>query len=625
MMLYIGPLCDLWPVKRYSYAHKDFVYIDGLPGSKYFRPDQAGWQVSKDKEAMVSCIRDDLRTDNALVSDEELPHDVHVFRLRGGTTLTYYFNRKDHDIPTDPLLKKILPQVTAIYIHGPFQPVLPPLPSLKKCYYTELCSGIEMPETVSTIIIPEVEAYYEDSCYRIRCDYCWKQLERLEVLNGRFVVDFDHVSEEVKGWTNLQDLKLRYCEALPSGSRFWTNLRSLKLETLTAAELSADAAGEWKDLQELVLNSCPMLQRLPRGVSSWKGIQRVEIRSAPLLSALPSEVRAWVDLQKLLLGWCQGIMELPPAVGSWKRLKQISLCDLSLCELPAAVGEWRALVSATISNCKRLVRLPLEVAGWSKLRSFTLSGCDSVLDLSEGVSGWTELQNLQLLRCAALASLPKGVGSWISLRAASIYRCNQLKGLPGGTQKWSALEDLTLSECSSLGTLQAGQPAKGGLACLNVSLRPPTRSQSWESLTRLNLYDIEIDRLPESVERCVRLRSVDVDRCRKLWDLSAGVKGWRNLEQLNITRCEGLRSLPEGVGQWKQLQAISFNMSLSNLVLPKEVGAWVNLENAYFGGLVALPQSADGWTSLKILSINDLEVETLPESAVGAWEKLTTL
>jgi hypothetical protein len=176
MMLYIGPLCDLWPVRRYAYAHSEFVYVDGLPDSKFFRPEQAGWRVSKDKETMVAYIKDNLQSDDALLSDEELPRDAHVFLLRGGASLTYYFNRKDVDIPNDPDLKDILPRVTALYVQG-FQPTLPPLPSLKNCYYTELCSDLEVPDTVSTTIVPEVIDDYDDFSQHIYCEYCNENID----------------------------------------------------------------------------------------------------------------------------------------------------------------------------------------------------------------------------------------------------------------------------------------------------------------------------------------------------------------------------------------------------------------------------------------------------------------
>ena len=171
MMLYIGALADLWPVRRYAHAHSEFIYVDGLPKSEFFRPEQAGWQISKDKETMVAHIRADLQTEDALESDEKLQNDVHVFRLRGGATLRYYFNRKDVDIPNDAALKDVLPQVTALYVQG-FLPKLPELRSLKKCYYTGLCSDLVVPDTVSTAIVPEVSDDHEDFCYGTRCEYC---------------------------------------------------------------------------------------------------------------------------------------------------------------------------------------------------------------------------------------------------------------------------------------------------------------------------------------------------------------------------------------------------------------------------------------------------------------------
>lgn len=105
------------------------------------------------------------------MSDEALPYDAHIFRLRGGATLKYFFNRKDVDIPKDPYLKEILPQVTAIYIHG-FSPVLPPLPSLNICYYTELSDEVILPDSVSTTIVPEISQDDENFCYETCCPSC---------------------------------------------------------------------------------------------------------------------------------------------------------------------------------------------------------------------------------------------------------------------------------------------------------------------------------------------------------------------------------------------------------------------------------------------------------------------
>ncbi|GAQ92444.1 hypothetical protein KFL_010150020 [Klebsormidium nitens] len=153
----------------------EFIYVDGLPDSKYFTPKQAGWKKSKDKETMVSRIRDNLQSDDALVSDEELPDDVHVFKLRGGAELTYYFNRLDVDMPNDPLLKDVLPRVTAVYVQG-YRPKLPQLPRLKRCYCTGLCCDVDVPKSVVTTIVPEV-VDSDEHLHETRCEYCEEVIE----------------------------------------------------------------------------------------------------------------------------------------------------------------------------------------------------------------------------------------------------------------------------------------------------------------------------------------------------------------------------------------------------------------------------------------------------------------
>lgn len=55
MLLYIGAANDTYPIQRYSHIHRLFVFVDGLPESKYYT-----FHPLNDINAFVESIKESL-------------------------------------------------------------------------------------------------------------------------------------------------------------------------------------------------------------------------------------------------------------------------------------------------------------------------------------------------------------------------------------------------------------------------------------------------------------------------------------------------------------------------------------------------------------------------------------
>src|ERR1043165_2914689 len=118
MLLYIGACEDLSPLTRFAHAHKEFIYVDGLPKSKYFPKECHGGRYDS-----VEVIRDTmvwkLKREGAFDRYEMLD-DHFIIWTSSGAKITYFYNTKDVEMTKNKTLKALLPQVTALYMQGFF-------------------------------------------------------------------------------------------------------------------------------------------------------------------------------------------------------------------------------------------------------------------------------------------------------------------------------------------------------------------------------------------------------------------------------------------------------------------------------------------------------------------------
>ncbi len=188
MLLYLGAGVDLWPVRRYAHAHSTFIYVDGLPDSKYYTQEQVGYQTTSDLDVMIETIQNDLEVERAFVSLDRLPGQL-VFHLRGGGCLRYFYNCLAEEMHTRPELSAMLPDITSLYLHGFAPPMksIQHLPNLVCCYCARFVAQVSETEVpvVSLLRQKGVQlSYVPDVEYE---------------LTGRYFVDRSGISIEVSG------------------------------------------------------------------------------------------------------------------------------------------------------------------------------------------------------------------------------------------------------------------------------------------------------------------------------------------------------------------------------------------------------------------------------------------
>lgn len=127
--------------------------------------------------------------------------------------------------------------------------------------------------------------------------------------------------------------------------------------------------------------------------------------------------------------------------------------------------------------------------------------------------------------------------------------------------------------------------------------------------TELDLRDMKLTELPESIGQLKQLRKLDLghDRQKKVADKNQ------------------LTTLPDSLGQLTQLQTL--DLSENQLTtLPEFLGNFIQLQNLdlYKNSLIALPQSLDRLTQLQSLDLYGSKINVLP-SWLGAFTKLKRL
>jgi hypothetical protein len=135
-LLYIGAGVDVRPVQRYSHIFKTFVYVDGLPSSKYF-----DWT----KDTMITKMKLVLENEGCPVKTVPSPPaqtsaGADIIKA-GNSQILYFFDTSDQDMWNNKFLAELLNKhVTTLYLAGFFPTIIKALPHLKQVIYAENCS-----------------------------------------------------------------------------------------------------------------------------------------------------------------------------------------------------------------------------------------------------------------------------------------------------------------------------------------------------------------------------------------------------------------------------------------------------------------------------------------------------
>ena len=141
--------------------------------------------------------------------------------------------------------------------------------------------------------------------------------------------------------------------------------------------------------------------------------------------------------------------------------------------------------------------------------------------------------------------------------------------------------------------------------------------------TSLDLSDLELSELPESIWRLGSLTSLDVSG-NQLVSLPESIGELDLLTSLDVSKNQ-LVSLPESIGGLGSLTTL-FVFRNQLVSLPESIGGLGSLTSLDVSGnqLVSLPESIGGLGSLKSLDVSANQLVSLPES-IGGLGSLTTL
>ncbi|XP_029127157.1 TMV resistance protein N isoform X2 [Cajanus cajan] len=172
-----------------------------------------------------------------------------------------------------------------------------------------------------------------------------------------------------------------------------------------------------------------------------------------------------------------------------------------LCESPSLVlkkpfKKFEHLTCICISSCCKVTEFP-DVSGAMNLRELRLDRCENLVSIHESVGYLTNLVSIQVLGCTKLQSF-----------VPTIY-------LP-------SLENLCFSLCTKL------------------TYFPEIREMMDKPL-KIIMMDTSITDLPESVEKLIGLKLIDMTGCKELRHLPSSLFMLPNFVTLKIGKCHGLR------------------------------------------------------------------------------------
>ncbi|KAF7152222.1 hypothetical protein RHSIM_Rhsim01G0058300 [Rhododendron simsii] len=320
-------------------------------------------------------------------------------------------------------------------------------------------------------------------------------------------------------------------------------------------------------LRRLTIQGCPQLISLFAEGDDLKSLQELSISQCPRLISflvLPS------TLKKLRIIGCYELVSLPDLTLLNNLEKLYLLSCPSLPYLSSGSGLPPALKKLNVNSCAELKSLIAEEGikiNCPSLESVTISYCDhlkTLPDVMQNNNGLKNLSRLGIWNCKNLESLPEGWFPTTNFTYFHIYSCEKLEPLPNhayNNNRLASVEELSVG----------GFPAGTGLLS---HILDEGSSSSFTNLTKLTIYDVEIDKLC-GLHRLYSLRELSLKNCDGVSFLEDGMLSFpSSLVELRIQRFPNLEKLSfkdfENLVSLERLEIINCPKltSISELRLP---------------------------------------------------------
>ncbi|XP_037494147.1 putative disease resistance protein At3g14460 [Jatropha curcas] len=368
-------------------------------------------------------------------------------------------------------------------------------------------------------------------------------------------------------------------------------------------DVNVEVTRKFPRLSEITIFNCPKLVvTLPTSLPSLE-----ELDICGCQDIILESVHDLCSLQNLSIRRISALENLHQVVTQ----SLVALENLSVVNCSQLIHLWQGstnldklscLKSLRIVGCQRLVSL---VGGEEgnlpcNLEILKIWECDGLENLPNGLQTLTSLRGLSIHWCPKLVSFPSA-GLPCSLKSLEIVYCPSLKSLPQGIlhdsnarNEISHLEVVSVGGCPSLTSLPIGEfpySIKNIDICFWTTRLLDSFHNRFSNLTKLAIYDSELESFPESGLAIPNLSRLTIRNCGNLRLLPNQIQNLTSLHDLEIHSCGDLVSFPDE-GLPPNLTSLSILRCENLRSLPNQMQNLTSLQRLQMcncGGLVSFP------------------------------------
>ncbi|XP_048136629.1 disease resistance protein RPV1-like [Rhodamnia argentea] len=210
--------------------------------------------------------------------------------------------------------------------------------------------------------------------------------------------------------------------------------------------------------------------------------------------------------------------------------------------------------------------------------------------ISEEWLGWNQIKVASKLKILDLKNrnyLRKtpDFSAWESLERLILEGCHNLNEIDPSIGKLKLLTTLNLNGCESLQELPEELGCLEALIeimmpCSSCMFKLPETFGNLKSLLTFDVSHRQISKLPYSIGGLVKLRWLNISKCRMIKELPDTVGNLQLLVELDLS-FTSLGHLPDSIGNLKQLKVLRLSHISSITKLPSMIGLVEKLEELY--------------------------------------------